>query len=143
MLRYAILAALAIGCGGGAAASPPPAAPPPPPAPTEDPNARGAGSEPPPPSPPPPAVAVQQSSKDSPVLRCGPMDSYKYVATDFKCADGSNPFGGNLKAAQMARKGNVGANAQGHIIDLYEVPCPEGPRQVFVDMYGCEKGSKI
>lgn len=80
-------------------------------------------------------------------MRCGPKDSYAYVANEFKCADGSNPFAGNLGAAQKSRRGNVGANASGHIIDLYVVPCPEGEREVFVDMYGCNEpgggGSKI
>jgi hypothetical protein len=137
MNRFAILAVFAIGCG-GAAAAPPPAAPPPP-APTVDPNARGADA--PPPEPSSPGVIVESSTKETPVMRCGAMDSYKYVAVDFKCQDGSNPFNGNLQAAQKSRRGNVGANSHGHIIDVYVVPCPEGPREVYVDMYGCKDGA--
>lgn len=40
----------------------------------------------------------------------------------------------------VARKGNVGPNKTGHIIDRYVVPCPEGPKEVFADLYGCPPG---
>jgi hypothetical protein len=66
---------------------------------------------------------------------------YLYVAGEFKCDDGSNPLNGDAQAGGEARSGNVGANSTGHIIDRYVVPCPEGPREVFVDMYaGCPPG---
>ena len=69
---------------------------------------------------------------------CGARNSYAYIANGFRCADGSNPFTGDLSAAAASRRGNVGANSTGHIIDLYDVPCPEGPQEVYVDMYaGC------
>ncbi|MGZ3477181.1 MAG: hypothetical protein ACXWUG_26750 [Polyangiales bacterium] len=84
---------------------------------------------------------VEVNTKETPVMRCGPKDSYHFVVNVFTCKDGSNPYKGNLSAGHDARIGNVGANSTGHIIDLYEVPCPEGPRRVYVDMYGCPGGT--
>lgn len=95
-------------------------------------------SEPPPvvKAPPPPKRQVEGADKENPVPRCGPRDSYNYIA-NLTCQDGSMPLGGKPLAGARARVGNVGANHTGHIIDLYEVPCPEGPLRVYVDMYGC------
>jgi hypothetical protein len=39
-----------------------------------------------------------------------------------------------------ARVGNVGAGPDGHILDLYEIPCARGSVQVYVDMYHCPAG---
>lgn len=77
---------------------------------------------------------------EHPVMRCGPRDSYFYVASQYQCPDGSNPLNGDLALGQRSRQGNVGANSTGHIIDLYVVPCASGPQQVYVDMYGCNAG---
>lgn len=82
------------------------------------------------------------SSKENPVLRCGPRDSYGFVAGVYRCADGSNPLQGNIGAGGSARRGNVGPNSQHHIIDLYEVPCIGGSEKVYVDMYGCPSEAK-
>jgi hypothetical protein len=76
---------------------------------------------------------------EHPIPACGPGDSYQIVAS-YVCADGSVPLGGDPGAGGGARVGNVGANSTGHIIDLYEVPCPTGPVQLFVDMYACGGG---
>lgn len=76
-------------------------------------------------------------SREDPVICCGPVDSYTYVAAEFRCPDGQNPLGGDPSAGQRARVGNVGPNASGHIIDLYRVPCGGGEVDIFVDMYGC------
>ncbi|MBN8615532.1 MAG: hypothetical protein J0L92_33360 [Deltaproteobacteria bacterium] len=86
-----------------------------------------------------PAVAQRGVGMDAehPVPACGPQDSYDYVATRFRCPDGTNPLGGDPRAGQMSRLGNVGANSTGHIIDVYRVPCASGPIDVYVDMYGC------
>jgi hypothetical protein len=79
-------------------------------------------------------------TKGTPVPTCGEQGSYRYVASEFACHDGTNPFHGDAHAASDARQGNVGANPDGHIIDLYVVPCPEGQQRVFVDEYGgCNK----
>jgi hypothetical protein len=88
---------------------------------------------------PPPTKA--KSSKEQPIAACGTRGSYRYVASEYVCADGANPFAGNANAARDARKGNVGANASGHIIDVYIVPCAGGDEKVYVDMYaGCPEG---
>jgi len=86
-----------------------------------------------------PAVAQRGVGMDAehPVPACGPQDSYDYVASRFRCPDGTNPLGGDPRAGQMSRLGNVGANSTGHIIDVYRVPCASGPIDVYVDMYGC------
>lgn len=86
-----------------------------------------------------PAIATRGTGMDAehPVATCGPRDSYDYVASRFRCPDGTNPLGGDLAAGQAARLGNVGANSQGHIIDVYRVPCASGPVDVYVDLYGC------
>lgn len=76
---------------------------------------------------------------DDPVGACGPGDSYAFVANEFRCPDGVNPLAGDPAAGARARVGNVGANATGHIIDLYRVPCATGPVDVYVDMYGCRR----
>lgn len=76
------------------------------------------------------------ADKEHPVPRCGPQDSYAFVAST-TCADGSTPLRGDARAGAEARQGNVGENSTGHIIDLYVVDCPEGPVEIFVDMYGC------
>lgn len=74
---------------------------------------------------------------DDPVSACGPRDSYAFVAGEFQCPGGGNPLGGDPMAGAQARVGNVGENAARHIIDLYQVPCPSGTVDVYVDMYGC------
>ena len=86
-----------------------------------------------------PAVAQRGVGMDAehPVPACGPRDSYDYVASRFRCPDGANPLGGDPRAGQAARLGNVGANSEGHVIDVYRVPCASGPVDVYVDMYGC------
>jgi hypothetical protein len=86
-----------------------------------------------------PAVAERGVGMDPehPVPACGPLDSYEYVASRFRCPDGTNPLGGDPRAGQASRLGNVGANSSGHIIDVYRAPCASGPVDVYVDMYGC------
>lgn len=84
---------------------------------------------------------VLGSSKDLPVPTCGASHSYEWIASDARCADGRNPFQGDLRAAMASRAGNVGPGASGHIIDLYEIPCPEGAKRIYVDMYDCENAA--
>lgn len=78
--------------------------------------------------------------QEHPVGRCGPRDSYRYIASEFRCPDGSNPLNGDLRAGHDARLGNVGENSSGHIIDLYQIPCAGGAQRVYVDMYICPPG---
>ena len=62
---------------------------------------------------------------------------YQRVAA-YRCADGSMPLGGDARAGGAARRGNIGEGPDGHILDLYDVPCPEGAVQIYVDMYHCD-----
>ncbi len=89
-----------------------------------------------------PGASIGQTSHEQPLSACGPVDSYRQVS-EYRCADGSMPLGGDPGAGQQARSGNVGPNSSGHIIDLYEVPCPEGVVQVYVDMYGCPEMQRM
>jgi hypothetical protein len=74
---------------------------------------------------------------DAPIPRCGARDSYRYVAAEFRCPEGGNPLDGDLSAAARVRAGSIGPRPDGHMIDVYEVPCPSGQVDVFIDMYGC------
>jgi hypothetical protein len=74
---------------------------------------------------------------ESPVVTCGPGDSYAYIAQRFRCADGKNPFGGDSKRAAASRRGSMAAPQGIHMIDIYDVPCSAGKTAVYVDMYGC------
>jgi len=76
-------------------------------------------------------------SPESPVMTCGPQDSYEYVATRFRCPDGTNPFAGDSSRASQSRLGSSPAPSGNHILDTYEVPCKAGSVKVYVDMYGC------
>jgi len=102
----------------------------------------GPGTAPTPSAPPAASpesgTSVAGLDRESAVLRCGPRDSYAYVASGFRCADGTNPFAGVLRDAARSRlRGGAVRNSRGHMVDIYVVPCPEGPRRVYVDMYGC------
>lgn len=85
--------------------------------------------------------AALGSSKETPAPTCGPTHSYDYIASDILCDDGRSPFLGDLRAAMGTRSGSVGTGPSGHVIDLYEVPCPEGVKQIYVDMYDCDNAS--
>jgi hypothetical protein len=67
-----------------------------------------------------------------------PRTDYAYIAS-YRCLDGAVPLGGDLSRGQAARLGNVGAGPDGHIVDLYEIPCAT-PVRVFVDAYHCPAG---
>lgn len=81
----------------------------------------------------PPAAAPAERaepgrSAEAPALTCGPAESYAYVASRFRCADGSNPLGGTAPRPHSS-----------HVLDIYDVPCPGGAVPVYVDMYGCRE----
>jgi len=82
------------------------------------------------------------SSLANPVVRCGPEESYRYVASEFRCPDGKNPLGGDLEAARRTRRGSEPHPENAHVIDIYRVACASGAAHVFVDMYGCEAYAK-
>lgn len=82
-------------------------------------------------------VGGAAGTAEAPIPRCGARDSYRYVADEFRCPGGGNPFAGDPGAAARARAGSLGPRPDGHMIDVYEVPCPSGKVDVFIDMYGC------
>jgi hypothetical protein len=44
---------------------------------------------------------------------------------------------GNIERARRARKGSVEGQSNGHMIDVYEIPCSNKPLSIYVDLYGC------
>ena len=88
---------------------------------------------------------------EHPVPVCGALESYLYVARDYRCPGGGNPLGGDPRRGQAARRGNVGPHSHppsasaepfldAHIVDLYEIPCPTGPQELYVCLYHCPPG---
>ena len=88
-------------------------------------------------------VPVVGATPASAAMRCGPQDSYFYVSTKFKCPGGGNPLGGDIDSGGRARRGNIGPGPDGHILDVYDVPCPTGSVAVYVDMYHCRPGQEL
>lgn len=82
------------------------------------------------------------SSLTEPVVRCGPEESYHYVADEFRCPSGENPFAGDTEAAKKSRRGSNENPRNGHVVDIYRVPCQSGDVHLFVDLYGCERYEK-
>ena len=81
-----------------------------------------------------------ETSQQKPLEECGLENVLRRLAT-LQCDDGSNPFGGNMGAAHASRAGNTGPGGRcGSIIDLYQAACPEGPYEVYADMYFCPSG---
>jgi hypothetical protein len=86
---------------------------------------------------PSPATSMQ-----APLETCGPGPSYQAVS-EWRCADGSMPLGGDAVRGRDARQGSGGSHIppvslmESHIVDIYRVPCPEGAVEVHVCMYHC------
>lgn len=88
----------------------------------------------------PRAIGSGRSISD-PVQLChmngGPgRTDYSYIAS-YRCADGTMPLAGDPERGAQARVGNVGPGPDGHIVDLYEVPCRSAPVRIHVDAYHC------
>lgn len=76
------------------------------------------------------------STKEDPIAVCGIPDEMTWLLAA-KCDDGSNPYE-SYDHAHASRVGNVGPGGKcGSIIDLYEVPCPEGTYAIYIDAYVC------
>lgn len=59
------------------------------------------------------------------------------LLTRLVCDDGSQPFV-NPQQAHAARRGAVGQGGRcGSVIDLYDVVCPEGAYEIYMDLYVC------
>lgn len=90
-----------------------------------------------------PKVARKGKTKEDAVELCMSDDGedertdYAYIA-EYQCPDGSMPLEGKVRLGAAARVGNVGAGPDGHIVDLYEVPCTTGRVRVFIDGYHCK-----
>jgi hypothetical protein len=97
------------------------------------------GAKPSKPAEAPSGGTAQSGSLESPIMTCGPKDSYGYIAQRFACPDGSNPFAGDLERAARSRQGSQPSERSGDVIDVYRVPCPTGDVTVYIDMYGCEE----
>ncbi|MBZ0237828.1 MAG: hypothetical protein K8M05_36275 [Deltaproteobacteria bacterium] len=77
-----------------------------------------------------------KTTKAEPVEVCGIPAQMEWLL-GATCDDGSRPFR-DYDHAHSARVGNVGEGGRcGSIIDLYEVPCPEGTYSIFIDAYVC------
>lgn len=79
------------------------------------------------------------STKEEPIEVCGIWEDEGQLdwLMTMTCDDGSHPFTG-IHQAHASRIGNVGAGGRcASIIDLYEVPCPEGTHKIFIDAYVC------
>ncbi len=77
-----------------------------------------------------------ESTTGAPVEVCGIPAEMDWLMVP-TCNDGSRPFD-SASHAHAARVGNVGAGGRcGSIIDLYEVPCPEGTYAIYMDAYVC------
>jgi hypothetical protein len=80
------------------------------------------------------------TSLERPLEACG-IDAALEQLARLTCNDGTNPFGGDPHQAHASRAGSMGSGGRcDAIIDLYEVPCPEGEHSVYVDMYFCGPG---
>lgn len=76
------------------------------------------------------------TTKEQPIEVCGIPAEMEWLLS-VTCSDGSRPFRG-WDHAHAARVGNVGpGGACGSIVDLYEVPCPEGTHAIYMDAYVC------
>jgi hypothetical protein len=89
------------------------------------------------------SFAALSTSSETPLEECS-LRSVLERLTELTCADGSQPFGGDLGRAHQSRRGSAGAGGRcSDIIDVYDVPCPEATYPVFADMYLCsEKAAK-
>ena len=139
-----LLGMSAFGCATTGGAGPTSAAPaqtmPPPPEESGRAQAYFSGADQQPPVSPP-------SSQEDPLRACGALESYHLVA-GYRCRDGSVPLRGDPQLGSDARLGSSSSHQpsapgdflSSHIVDVYEVPCPGGPEQVFVCLYHCPVG---
>lgn len=82
---------------------------------------------------------------EHPLETCGAMEGYVAVSR-FVCSGGEVPLQGNPELGAHARLGSSGSHMRGssfmdsHIVDIYQVPCADGPVQVYVCLYHCAPG---
>lgn len=83
-----------------------------------------------------PEAALQLCARDTAER---PRTDYSHIAS-YRCADGSTPLEGIPDRGAAARLRNVGPGPDGHVVDLYEVPCASGAVRIHVDAYHCGPG---
>ena len=77
-----------------------------------------------------------ETTRDTAVEVCDVWGQVEWL-TRVRCDDGTNPFSSG-EEAHGSRAGNIGAGGVcGHIIDVYQVPCPERTYEIAMDMYVC------
>jgi hypothetical protein len=87
------------------------------------------------------------STLEKPIEVCGLRGELQWL-TRATCADGSRPWGRDMRKAHEARSGSSSGAARcgdpfGPMVDLYEVPCPEKRYEVYIDMYECGPGESF
>jgi len=88
------------------------------------------------------SVADVRSSMAVPVEVCGVEGELRWLVS-LTCLDGSPPFG-SMEHAHGSRAGSMGEGGRcGTIIDRYQVPCPDGVIEVYMDMYHCGPGESF
>jgi len=77
-----------------------------------------------------------RTSEDEPLETCQDF-AYERVA-GLRCASGRPALEDNAALAGQTRLGNAGPEGRcDNIVDVYDVPCPEGNYEVHVDWYFC------
>ncbi len=97
---------------------------------------------PPPKAEPKAAAGTAGATKATALKLCHATNTDYQTIADYRCPDGSVPLGGDARAGGGARRGSVGPGPDGHIVDLYEVPCSGGAVRIYVDAYHCPPGVK-
>ena len=81
-------------------------------------------------------ITELETSPEQPVEVCRLEGQHQFLS-QLTCADGSSPYSGPREIKE-SRAGNIGeAGRCDEVVDLYEVPCPEGTYEVYVDLYFC------
>jgi hypothetical protein len=93
-----------------------------------------------------PTVGGDGTAFERPIETCGAGESYQRIA-NFVCPEGDMPLHGDVGLGARARLGSSSAHMAGasimdsHMVDIYQVPCASGAREVFVCLYHCGPGA--
>jgi len=88
------------------------------------------------------SLAEAVTSKEQPIEVCSVRGQLQWLL-QAQCADGSSPFT-DAQTAHNARVSNVGPGGRCEsVIDLYEVTCPEGTIEVYMDLYMCRANEEF
>ena len=88
------------------------------------------------------SLSEAKTSKEQPIEVCSVRGQLAWLM-QAQCEDGSQPFT-DPGSAHASRVGNVGPGGRCEsVIDLYQVPCPEGEVAVYMDLYMCRDGEEF